>query len=162
MNSATAEAQQEVFLTSPISEATDAQWTEFVRVMRTAPSTNVSASNNLGCFEMTLRRLNDLGVLSELKRTRSVKSNRVIWAATKEVDHDAARKFLKSISLQFKIFERSMKEYCSQLSVGAVKLPAGATLSGCLALLHRAGFAGLNSARFPATQDLYNSANGIF
>jgi uncharacterized membrane protein YjjP (DUF1212 family) len=155
-------AQSEVQLPSPLPEVDAGAWTTFVRAMMTATTTHVSASNALGAFEMTPRRLQDLGVLSELKRTRSIKSRRVIWAANKEIDHESAKKFLRSISMQMKIFERSMVDYASKLSAGAVKLPDGCSLSGALALCHRAGFAGLSAARFPATQDLYQRANGIF
>jgi hypothetical protein len=152
----------EIPLKSPLAEITDEQWTKFVRVMMIAPTTAVSPSNALGAFSFMPRRLVDLNILSTLKRTRSKRSGRTIWASTNQLDHARAEKFLRSITLQYKIFVASMKDYASKISSGAVKLPSECTMSGALALCHRAGFAGLGLHRFPKTQEAFTRANGIF
>lgn len=152
-----------VALASPFPNVSSEKWTEFVRVMMTAPSASVSASNALGAFEMMPRRLVDLGILKhDLKRVRSETSKRVIWAAVSGPDHERARAFLKSLPLQFRTFMCSMKDYYLTIEKNAVKLPQDCTLSGALALLHRAGLAGLSGSRFPATQLVFERANGIF
>ncbi len=151
-----------MLLDSPIESVSNAAWTEFVRVMLTAPIGAVSASNCLGAFQMSPRRLKELGVLENLKRTKSKRSKRTIWATSSVRDQDRATTFLKSLSLQFKFFTQSMKEYASSFEKGEVKLPHDCTLSGALAILHRAGVAGLTGDRFPATQAAYEKANGIF
>jgi len=149
-----------VDLPSPIDGVTAEKWTKFVRVMLTAPIGSVSPSNALGAFQMTTRRLQDLGVLKDIKRTKSKKSGRTIWACTTREDHDRAKKFLNSLSLQFKVFTRSILDYTEKLSHG--KIPEGCTLSGALAVANRAGIAGISGERFPETQRAYENANGIF
>lgn len=153
----------EVILESPIAGVEASAWTAFVRVMRTSPTTAVSPSNALGAFEMTPRRLVDLGILSDaLERTRSKKSNRVIWATGRGPERNRAEVFLKSMTAQYRAFSASMVDYASKISSGAVKLPQNCSLSGALAILHRAGVGGLSGARFPATQAAFERTNGIF
>lgn len=149
-------------LTSPLASVSDEDWTRFTRAMMTAHFRDVSPSNGLGAFEFKPRRLVDLGVLSSVARTRSERSRRVIWAATKETDHDQARVFLKSPSMQLRAFAHSLADYASKISSGTVKLPPGCTLSGALAICHRAGLAGLSGNRFPDTQAAYERTNGMF
>lgn len=150
-------------LVSPLESVSNDAWSAFVNAMITAPTSAVSGSNALGAFEMMPRRLVDLGYLKgELERTRSKKSGRTIWAATNSDDHTRATKFLKNLSLQYQAFMSSMKDYASKFSTGAVKLPADCTLSGALAVCHRAGVSGLSGSRFPATQIAHSKANGIF
>lgn len=151
-----------MLLDSPIESVSNAAWTEFVRVMLTAPIGAVSASNCLGAFAMAPRRLQELGVLEKLSRTKSRRSKRTIWATSSVRDQDRATEFLKSLSLQFKLFTKSMKEYASKFEKDELKLPHDCSLSGALAILHRAGVAGLTGERFPATQAAYEKANGIF
>jgi len=149
-------------LVSPLESVSHEAWTEFVNTMLTSPIGAVSPSNALGAFQMTPRRLVDLGVFKKLERTRSKKSGRTIWAAAGEEDRARATRFLKSIALQFKVFTKSMTDYASQFSEGTVKMPSDCTLSGALAVCHRAGVAGLSGDRFPETQMVHAKANGIF
>lgn len=151
-----------MLLESPIESVSNQAWTEFVRVMITAPIGAVSASNCLGAFAMPPRRLKELGMLENLARTKSKRSKRTIWATSSAHDQDRAMEFLKSLSLQFRLFTKSMKEYASKIEKDELKLPRDSTLSGALALLHRAGVAGLEGERFPATQAAWEHANGIF
>jgi hypothetical protein len=155
-------ALSEIPLKSPLDGIPDEPWTRFVRTMMIAPTSSVSPSNALGAFSFMPRRLVDLNILSTLKRAKSKKSGRTIWASTNQLDHARAEKFLKSIALQYRVFVASMKDYASKIASGAVKLPSETTLSGALALCHRAGFAGLGLHRFPKTQETFARANGIF
>lgn len=151
-----------MLLESPIESVSNQAWTEFVRVMLTAPIGAVSASNCLGAFAMAPRRLKELGVLENLKRTKSKRSKRTIWATSNVRDQDRATEFLKSLAVQHRYFVLSMKKYASSFEKDELKLPRDCTLSGALAILHRAGVAGLTGERFPATQAAYEKANGIF
>ena len=51
---------QAPLIKSEVNGVSDEQWTEFVKAMRTAQTGAVSASNQLGAFEMRPRRLEDL------------------------------------------------------------------------------------------------------
>lgn len=151
-------------LPSPLQGVTDDQWTRFVGVMMTANTTFVGPNNSLGAFEMTPRRLVDLGILrGHLERTRSEKSNRVIWATAEQEDRDRAEAFLKSITQQSKAFTKSCVDYASKIASGEISKPPVMGLSEALAILHRSGPKGLSSRWvFPATQALADKAAGIF
>jgi len=149
-------------LPSPLPNVPSEKWTAFVRVMLTAPIASVGPSNELGAFALMPRRLVDLGVLKKLKRTKSKSSQRTIWAAATTEDHERATSFLMSLSLQMRIFIQSMKDYYSSLEKDGLKLPPNMTTSGALSILHKAGPSGLKGERFPATQKLFEKANGIF
>jgi hypothetical protein len=78
--------------------------------------------------------------------------------------------FLTDPNLQYVTFVKSMKNYVDGLRSGTITKPdggkpAGATLSGVLAILHRAGPQGLknwNIDRFQQTEELYERVNNIF
>lgn len=156
------DAMPVMLLESPIESVSDAAWTDFVRVMLTAPIGAVSASNCLGAFAMAPRRLQELGVLEKLSRTKSRRSKRTIWATSSVRDQDRATEFLKSLSLQFKFFTRSMCLYYAAMKTGEIRKPENMSYSEALAILHRAGTSGLSGERFPATQRAADRARGIF
>lgn len=151
-------------LESPIVNVDNVQWTQFVQVMATAPLTAVSPSNALGTFEMPVRRLADLGIVTKLVRGKSP-AKKTIWAATFKWPM-TSKKFLKSIDLQYDAFVKSMVDYVHRLEAGDIVKAPSMSLSGALAILHRAGPNGLSNwergMRFEATEKLYNKVGGVF
>lgn len=139
----------------------DEQWTAFVRASMTAPTSAVSASNALGAFELKPRRLADLGLVCNLRQTRSKKSGRTIWVGT-FVAPLTTEHFLKNLAMQFRAFSASMSNYANRITQGEIEIPQGASLSGALAILHRAGVAGLKGVRMSHTTAAFERANGIF
>lgn len=159
--SASAHVSDAILLKSPLPKVSDHQWTAFTRVMMTARAGEVSKSNALGSFEFTSRRLADLKLVENLKHTKSKKSGRTIWKAT-FVKPLTAEAFLKNLSLQYRVFMTSMADYHSKISSNTVKIPQGMSLSGALAILHRAGPSGLKGPMFTATKELFDRTDGIF
>jgi hypothetical protein len=159
-------------LTSPFPNISDEAWTRFAIAMRTEehPGT-VSPSNALGMFAIKTKRLADLGLVRNTKATRDPKTNRMIWVA-EFVPPMTSQKFLSNPKLQYDVFVKSMKDYVDKLKNNEIPQPAGGrpagmTLSGVLAILHRAGPGGIASwndtnKRFEDTVKLYSKANGIF
>lgn len=142
----------------------DARWSQFVHVMATAKLNAVSPSNALGMFELTPRRLADLGLLEKLDRSRSP-AGKTVWVA-KFVPPLTAEGFLKSPDRQYSAFCKSMRDYAKRIASGEIEKPEDMSLSGALAILHRAGPSGLNNwmsgDRFPATVALYTRTAGVF
>lgn len=157
-------------LKSEIPNVSNEAWTNFVLAMKTAQPTAVSASNSLGMFEMKVRRLVDLGLVRNAKRTRSP-SGRLMWLG-EFVPPLTEREFLNKPSKQYEVFINSTKSYISGLVDGSVNkpdggFPVGMTLSGALSILHRCGPTGLKgwndpSDRFSDTVALYEQTNGLF
>lgn len=159
-----AEAQ----IKSPLPTASDQAWTQFVRVMVVAPLGAVSDGNLVGMFQMTPRRLADIGILTPPRRSRNG-GGKTIWVA--RFKSGAPSDFLKSVPKQYDAFQRSMVDYTMRMDAGEITRPESVSLSGALAVLHRAGPAGLRSwggdsvAGFPAaqvTRKLYERVAGLF
>lgn len=151
-------------LSSCIPGVPDDQWTQFVRGMICAAPTQVSDHNDLGMFAMKPRRLADLGIVQRLARKKT-NSNRVVWVAV-FVAPMTSDKFLKSPQAQYKAFAASNKDYATQIAGGKIVKDPSISLSGALAICHRAGPQGLKTwasgERFPATQAAYDRVAGIF
>lgn len=158
---------------SEIAGVSDEAWSRFVEAMKTAPLGEVSSSNALGMFELTPRRLADLGVMSSrLRRTKSPITKKTIWTGwflkDGKIDRTpaSADAFLRSPWRQYDAFAASMRDYASRIASGAVAVPDGVSLAGALAILHRAGPRGLENwsagNRFKATEALYERARGAF
>jgi hypothetical protein len=128
--------------------------------MAVAPLTAVSPSNALGSFEIMPRRLADFGLVKKLKRTKS-KAGKTIYVA-EFVSPLTCTMFLKSPQAQYKVFAKSMQEYADKIVSGDIKKDPKMSLSGALAVLHKAGPAGLNGELFPSTKTLYDKVDGIF
>lgn len=157
-------------LKSEIPGVTDGQWTDLVLALKTAGIDAVSPSNAMGMFEIKPRRLADIGLVQNLRRTTSPEG-RLIWAGD-FVPPMTAKKFMANASLQYKALGDSMRDYMAKLCDGTIdvkeedELPEGMTLSGALAILHRCGPSGLRNwiddQRFSDTEALYGRCNGIF
>lgn len=150
-------------LKSEIDGVSDIAWTNFVRAMMTQSHDRVSESNCIGMFELTPRRLADLGLIKpgSLARGKS-KKGRTIWAA-ELVDGIRPDTLLKSPRAQYRIFSLSMKKYADDIAGGTIAKNETMSLAGALAILHRAGPHGLKSETlFPATQAAFIRAKDIF
>lgn len=152
-------------VTSEIPGVSDEQWTAFVSACITARLSEVNESNQLGMFAMTPRRLADLGLINNLKCCKSPKSGRTVYAGDFILPL-TADKFLKSPAMQYKVFATSMKNYVDQILDGSIEKTDDMSLSGALALLHRAGPNALvmwkKGERFAATETVFLCANGLF
>jgi hypothetical protein len=150
-------------IASPLPGVEDECWTEFVRRMVTAALSAVSAANALGRFEMTPRRLADLGIVERLGRRRA--EGRTIWVAV-FLPPLTCEKFLRSPGAQYDAFSRSMTDYAKRLDSGEIANEPCVSLSGALAILHRCGPQGLDTwtsgERFAATRALHTKVEGLF
>lgn len=155
------EANSVAILRSPLEGVPDEAWSTFVSASLTSKFDAVSPSNHLGAFELTPRRLADLGLLKGLKRMQSKKSGRSIWVG-KFVPPMTDKDFLKNPQIQFAVFKASMVDYSRRISVGEIQMPSGVSLSGALAILHRAGPSGLKGKRFESTQAAFEKVDGLF
>lgn len=142
----------------------DELWTIFVLAMKTSEPTAISASYELGMFGMKPRRLADLGLMKNVKSSRSA-SGRLVWIG-EWTPPLSEKKFLSNSQIQYRAFCESMKRYVRCIMDGLVSVPEDMTLSGALAVLHKRGPKGLETwgttEQFPATVALFERVNGIF
>lgn len=155
---------EESALKSELPGVGDSEWTQFCRALICAKPSEVSPSNGLGMFSQTPRRLADLGMVKKLARTKSP-SNRTIWVAV-FVAPMTCSKFLSSPSKQYETFSRSTKNYADKIASGEIEKDPSMSLSGALAVLHRAGPSGLKTwesgERFEGTVSAFERVNGLF
>lgn len=155
-------------LRSEIEGVSDAKWTDFVLTMKTGSLESVSSANARGMFEMKPRRLADLGLMTNLRKSRSPEGS-LVWLG------DFAppltwEKFKNSPSIQYKAFVDSCKRYVDDLCDRKLPSPdkglKGVSLSGALGILHRVGPSGLKTwgdgERFGDTVKMFERVNGIF
>lgn len=151
-------------LASVIPGVSDDAWQAFAKAMITAPLGAVSPSNALGMFELSPRRLADFGLIQHLRRRKSP-AGRTVWTGI-FVPPLTAETFLRSPSLQYMAFGKSIRDYANRIAKGEISPLPGATLSGSLAILHKRGPSGIakwnDSEHFDATVALFERADGIF
>ena len=156
--------KRKTILKSPLPGVEDAKWTEFARAMETQKLNEVSPSNALGLYAMKPRRLADIGLMKNLS-TKRAPNGRMVWVGD-FVKPLSAEKFLTNPLLQYNAFVDSTRAYVKKLAERKTKRAEGMTLSGALAVLHRAGLAGLEKwgegKKFEDTEALYSRANGVF
>lgn len=154
-------------LKSELASVSDENWTRFVLAMKTAAVDSVSGSHALGAWEMRPKRLADLGLMENLRYSRTALGR---MACDGDFKPPLTRKkFLENPGVQYRVFATSMRRYVDGLTDGTISEgtpPPDMTLSGALAILHRCGPSGLvkwsEEARFSDTVDLYNRVNGLF
>lgn len=150
-------------LASELPGVSDEAWADFVRGMATCSATAVSEGNALGMFELTPRRLADLGYVKGLQR--ACIEGRTMWVA-KFVGTMTSAKFLRNPRAQYGAFVKSMKDYAEKIFAGEIRKPNDMSLAGALAILHRAGPRGLDTwtkgERFATTEMLYNRVAEVF
>jgi hypothetical protein len=157
---------------SSIPEASDEQWTRFVRLMQTGDVAAVTPTGQLGIFQTRVKRLQDLGLARDVRRVAGDGGAR--WTATFRPPLTLAR-LLSDPMLQYRIFVASMRRYRSDVleghrdALGTEIEGKRATLSGLLAVAHHAGPA-LGSwlanpedrRRFAKTTTAYGRTTGVF
>jgi hypothetical protein len=163
-------AVTEALLPSIFEGVSDEDWTVFVKAMHTAMPSAISSTNAMGMFEMKPKRLADLGIMHNIKCTRSPTTGCMAWVGD-FVSPLTAKSFLGTPRLQYQALCSSMKDYVQRLRDGSIShedVPEDLTLSGVLAILHRLGPQGLRTwndtskPRFEGTEALVARANGVF
>jgi len=155
---------------SPILGVDSEAWRDFVKCFVNAEN-SVTDHFRYGIFEFTVKRMCDLGLMVNPETTSS--RGRLVWVAT-WVHPLSLRTFLADHARQYEAFCQSMAGYASETIVrqlmGVTIDDTEASLSGLLAVAHRAGLHGLESwvsdpkerAEFSHTTTLFKNVNGIF
>lgn len=158
--------------TVPIDCLTRKAWLAFVRVFVNRDSHAITPNFRLGAFEMTVPRLCDLGAMENLRLTHH--NGWQVWDADWKKPASLVE-FLDDALGQYELFAESIRRYSlDELVRGFVGTKIDehtATLSGILAVAHRAGLPGLSSwivnpkdrRRFSRnTTTYFERANGLF
>lgn len=155
---------------SPIKGIVLVRWLRFTSTMARRPRNFESPRGRLGAFDMDARRLSDVG-LAENPRKTIVGSETGVWAADwkKPLSKDA---FLGSLPIQYEAFKRSMIQMTPAVVgfVGSEVDGCKCSLSGLLGVGHMAGVAGVASwvkspetrKKFANTTETFQITNGIF
>lgn len=157
---------------SPWKDVSSPAWTRFCALIvgKNKP-TSISPKGFFGLFQMSVRRLVDLGIMSNPK-SKQVETFRV-WSGDWVVPQE---KFMTDPNLQYRMFGKSMDLYRNIISekfkqvLGLNIEGKPATLSGLLALSHMASSEGMHKwltdgtirTKFTWATDAYNRTNGIF
>jgi hypothetical protein len=157
---------------SPLSEASDAQWAQFVRLMQTGELAAVTPTGQIGVFQTRVKRLQDLGLARDVRRVAGEGGAR--WTATFKAPLTLAR-LLSDPLLQYRVFAASMRRYRGEIlerhrdALGKEIEGKPATLSGLLAVAHHAGPALASwltnpddRRRFQKTTAAYDQTTGVF
>ena len=160
-------------LRSPIPEASDEQWARFVRLMQVGDVAAVTPTGQVGVFQTRLKRLEDLGLVSDVRRVQHAGAA-PSWTATFRPPLTLAR-LLSDLMLQYRIFVVSMKRYRDEVlarhrdAIGKVVEGKPATLSGLMAVSQHAGPAlgswitsEADRKRFKQTTAAYGRTTGVF
>lgn len=148
------------------------QWLDFLRVAACGNPRTITPSFRLGVFGFHVRRLCDLGVMTDPKVIKY--KGRQVWDAH-WLNPSSLQAFQVAPMIQYRLFTDSMKRYhlapeVAQ-AVGQIIDGQKVTQSGALMLAHRAGLSGMASwlsdpairVRFSNnTTAFFNDANGIF
>lgn len=156
----------------PIDGLTRKEWVDFVRIFVNGNPYTVTQSFRLGAFEMTVRRLCDLGAMANPRPTRH--AGWQVWDAEWKRP-ESLIEFLSDFFGQYDLFAQSIAQYATEEkireAVGTVIDGVPLTLSGALSVAHRAGLPGFLSwvskpkdrVRFSRnTTAFFNRGNGLF
>jgi hypothetical protein len=148
------------------------QWLQFLRVAACGTPQTVTPIFRLGTFEMTVRRLCDLGVMKN-PRKKQYKGH-PCWDADWKAPKTLAE-FQASPMVQYQLFVKSIKGFFGSpevaKAIGQIIDGKPITQSGALMLAHRAGLNGMKSwiAESSVREQFSNNttsfflkANGIF
>ena len=158
---------------SPIQEASDEQWARFVRLMQVGDVAAVTPTGQVGIFQTRLKRLEDLGLVRDVRRLQHAGAA-PSWTATFRPPLTLAR-LLSDPLLQYRIFVVSMKRYRDEVLarhrdvIGKEIEGKPATLSGLMAVSQHAGPAlgswiasEADRKRFKQTTAAYDRTTGVF
>jgi len=155
-------------IASPFPDVSDAKWKAFVQKMALAPADKVNSKGFYGMFQMGVRRLVDLGIMANHKKTETGWTGDWVKCTQKE--------FLTNPRLQYAAFADSMKRYRPYLqkeygaTIGKSFEGKLVTMSGLLGTAHMAGGAGVGNwlktpdyrKKFTHVTDAYLRTTGIF
>jgi len=166
--------RQVVTYKSPIAGITGNAWTKFVNGSQ-GPNV-VSADFHIGIFQFGARRLTDLKVMRAPKQV-TAKTEKKVWSGT-WITPQSLTRFIGDATAQYKLFAASCLNYAKRIAadanwrkfLGAEIDGHKVTLSGLLAIAHKAGFSGglqwLKSAKdrskFVSTSAAFKRLNGLF
>lgn len=160
---------------SPISGVTGAQWTKFMRAVGDKSNArNISSTGHLGFFRFSYPRLAEIGLVVRPHRAPG-RDGKSVWTGD-FVPPLTMAGFLKNVGLQCRAFALSSGDFATHIresharDLGKEIGGSRATLSGLLAVLHRAGHKGFDhwvvskedQKKYPNTTAAYKAANGIF
>ncbi len=148
------------------------QWLTFLKAAMCGTPRTITPSFRLGVFGLTVRRLCDLGAMTDPKVIRY--EGRQVWDAH-WLDPSSLRTFQAAPMTQYNLFTDSIKRYSAApevtAAIGKTVENREITLSGALMVAHRAGLPGMGSwledpdirQRFSDnTTAFFQRANGIF
>lgn len=156
---------------SPVPEATDATWTRYMETIAGSNATNtVSPAGALGLFGLTLPRLADLGLVSNVHKDAAGK-----WAGD-WVAPLSREAFLGDLKMQYETFVKATLADRKAIiarhpdAIGRALAHKVATLSGLLGAAHQAGMHGLDAwlasnadrVKFPRTTNAFLRSNGLY
>ncbi len=121
-------------LKSPLPGVSDAGWDAFVRALDVQPADAVSASGGLGSYDIRPRRLVEIGLAENFRIDREPGRR-----DRQGCDFKSSKLFLADPRRQLAALARSIARYHAEVASGAIQVPAGLSLSGALAILHRGG-----------------------
>lgn len=166
-------AQGTVTYKAPLPSIKPEKWTTFANCMK-GPNV-ITPAFAMGLFGFSARRLVDLKVMKNPRQGDY--KGRKVWTGD-WVPPMTINKFMADQAFQYKVFLASMKNYIVRIgadpkvkaTIGTVIDGKRVTLSGLLAVAHKAGFAGLKSwlanpkdrKKFVATTAAFNKCNGLF
>jgi hypothetical protein len=160
---------------SPFPTVAGPEWTQFVIYLRGKNPKQITPGYSLGLFGFGMRRLVDLGLASNPHK--GTYNGKTVWLADwAPALTPGPDTFLGDAQTQYNAFVKSMQLYAAQVhkeipeAVGAQLDGKAVTLSGLLAVAHRAGWAGLKEwmgdakvrAAHPQSTDIFNKENGLF
>jgi hypothetical protein len=155
----------------PIEGITRNSWLTFVKTSVNGNPRTITPNFRLGAFEMSVRRLADLGYMVGPKQVRY--NGHSVWDAD-WVAPLSLRAYLADGLKQYETYAESVRLYADApelLSlVDRTIDDKPATMSGLLAVAHRAGLHGLTTwasareerERFNHTTEFFTRANGLF
>ena len=160
---------------SPWPDVPAAAWSGFVRGMKGKDSKAITPGYTLGLFNFGMRRLVDLGLASNPHKGDY--KGKTVWLADwVPALSPGPDKFLDDAHAQYQALGKSMKLYGDQIKkeipevIGSVLDGKPVTMSGLLAVAHRAGWQGLKDwlgdasvrAAHKQSTDAFNKLNGLF
>ncbi len=166
-------------LTHPFPDAKPKQWQRFVLKLKSQTASDISTSGRIGLFGIGARRLQDLGLMREVRKISVPHSDTASYSIYmgKFVEPLSMERFLSTPRIQYNVFKTSMTEYRDAAVKSGLNKLIGKdiggeplTMSGLLGLASQAGIKGAKSwlckpqerERFPHTTQTFLETNGIF
>lgn len=156
---------------SPFADVQLDKWGKFVKAMKTLPLNNISPGYGFGMFNMGMRALGDIGLVSNLHQGKY--DGRNVWLGdwnpplTQDTFLSNPNNQLKAFTAFASYLEKAIRSrYMGFIGQKIGNVPT--TLSGLIAVGYYAGLGGLDSwlnqpmTRKAATTAYFNKYNGIF